>query len=196
MPVEVDRIGEERQWRSNAAFRPLRHAAIRFLRCTGSKSADDSQCFRMRDRGRPLERNPNSAAVRPYLRYPAPDALREARAGDKLSAWPHLESSVAERRAAPSNARTTCSTMPIGRRSGDPNLDRVRRPIGSNGSWATRGRSRGARRKTIFLPGPSPMIGLARCRLREPRWTCSRHGSATSSTSCSGRANDVRSLLS
>ncbi len=194
MSVEVDRTIEERQRRSKTAFRPLRHATIRYLRCAGSRSADDSRCFPLRDRGRPLERNPNSAAVRPYLRYPAPEALREARAGGNLSEWPHLESSVTEHHAVPRNARTTCSTMPTGRRSVGPSPDRVQRPIGSNGSRVTRGRSHDGHPKTIFRPGPSPMTGLARCRLRKPRWTCSRHGSAMFSTSCSGRANDVRIL--
>jgi len=45
-------------------------------------------------------------------------------------------------------------------------------------------------RSTTLRRGRSRMIGLSAYRSRTPRWTCSRPGSATSSTSCSGNADD------
>ncbi len=41
-------------------------------------------------------------------------------------------------------------------------------------------------RSMISQPGPSRTIGPSAFRLRRPRWMCSRPGSATSSTRCSG----------
>ncbi len=44
--------------------------------------------------------------------------------------------------------------------------------------------------------GPSRTIGPSACRSRKLRWTYSRHGSATSSTRCSGLADNPSGALS
>jgi hypothetical protein len=51
------------------------------------------------------------------------------------------------------------------------------------------------RRSTISRPGPSRTIGPSAFQLRRPRWTCSRHGSATSSMNCSGLADNLSGVL-
>ena len=51
------------------------------------------------------------------------------------------------------------------------------------------------RRSMMSRLGPSRTIGPSACRSRKPRWTCSRHGSATSSTNCSGPADDLSGAL-
>ena len=51
------------------------------------------------------------------------------------------------------------------------------------------------RRSMISRPGPSRTIGPSAFRLRRPRWTCSRRGSATSSTNCSGPADNLSGVL-
>ena len=51
------------------------------------------------------------------------------------------------------------------------------------------------RRSTISRPGRLRTIGPSAFRLRRPRWTCSRHGSATSSTNCSGPADNLSGVL-
>ena len=50
-------------------------------------------------------------------------------------------------------------------------------------------------RSMISRLGPSRTIGPSACRLRRPRLTCSKHGSAISSTSCSGLADDLSGAL-
>ena len=115
------------------------------------------------------------AALGSYLRYAYVAALRAGRVDGTLSEWPRLASSVAEPHAVSGNARTIYSTMP---------------------KWRLlSGRVPGDRQRTIFLPGPSQTTGQSASRSRPPRWMYLRHGSAMSSTSCSGRANDVRSSL-
>jgi hypothetical protein len=54
------------------------------------------------------------------------------------------------------------------------------------------GRASAGRRSMIFQPGPSRTIGPTLCRSPTPSSTCSRHGSAISSMSCSGLADDLR----
>jgi hypothetical protein len=49
-----------------------------------------------------------------------------------------------------------------------------------------------ARRSTTRRRGRSRTIGRTQCRSPTPSSMCSRHGSAISSTNCSGRANDLR----
>ena len=49
---------------------------------------------------------------------------------------------------------------------------------------------RAGRPGTTCRTGRSRMIGPNAFRSRTPRWTCSRHGSATCSMNCSGRAGD------
>ena len=51
------------------------------------------------------------------------------------------------------------------------------------------------RRSMISRPGPSRTIGPSAFRLRRPRCTCSRRGSATSSTNCSGPADNLSGVL-
>jgi hypothetical protein len=51
------------------------------------------------------------------------------------------------------------------------------------------------RRSMISRPGPSRTIGPSAFRLRRPRWTYSRRGSATSSTNCSGPADNLSGVL-
>jgi len=48
---------------------------------------------------------------------------------------------------------------------------------------------------TISRPGPSRTIGPSALRLRRPRWTCSRRGSANSSTNCSRPADNLSGVL-
>ncbi len=57
--------------------------------------------------------------------------------------------------------------------------------------WAFLGRFRAGRRSMTSPPGSSQTIGPSISRSRKPRWMCSRRGSAISSMSCSGRADDV-----
>jgi hypothetical protein len=53
-----------------------------------------------------------------------------------------------------------------------------------------------AGRPSMMLPrGPSPTIGPGASRSQRPKLTYSRHGSATSSMSCSGRADDLTRRL-
>lgn len=51
------------------------------------------------------------------------------------------------------------------------------------------------RRSMISRPRPSRTIGPSACRSHRPRLTCSRHGSAISSTRCSGPADDLSGAL-
>jgi len=51
------------------------------------------------------------------------------------------------------------------------------------------------RRSMISRLGPSPTIGPSPCRSCKPRLTYSRHGSAISSTRCSGLADDLSGAL-
>ena len=54
------------------------------------------------------------------------------------------------------------------------------------------GRASAARPSMMLRHGPSRTIGPTLCRSPTPSSTCSRHGSAISSTSCSGRTDDLR----
>ena len=53
------------------------------------------------------------------------------------------------------------------------------------------GHSPAGRQSMTSRPGSSPTTGPSMSRSRKPRWMCSRRGSAISSMSCSGRADDV-----
>ena len=54
------------------------------------------------------------------------------------------------------------------------------------------GRASAARPSTMLTHGPSWTIGPTLCRSQTPSSMCSRRGSAISSTSCSGRTDDLR----
>ncbi len=58
-----------------------------------------------------------------------------------------------------------------------------------------RGLALAGHRSMISQPGPSRTIGPSAFRLRRPRWTCSRRGSATSSANCSGPADNLSGVL-
>jgi hypothetical protein len=60
--------------------------------------------------------------------------------------------------------------------------------------WS-RGLASAGRQSTISWPGPSRTIGPSAFRLRGPRWTCSRRGSATSLMNCSGPADNLNGVL-
>ncbi len=61
-------------------------------------------------------------------------------------------------------------------------------------SCPARGRALAARSNTTLRLGASWTIGPRACRSRMPRWTCSRHGSATCLTNCSGHCDEIRRL--
>ncbi len=56
------------------------------------------------------------------------------------------------------------------------------------------GRASAVRRNTTLRRGALLTTGQRACRLRTPKWTYSRRGSAMCSTNYSGRADDVRRL--
>jgi len=58
-------------------------------------------------------------------------------------------------------------------------------------SFLARGRGSGDRSSTTLRHGQSPTNGPTPCRSLTPNSTCSRHGSATCSTSSSDRADDL-----
>jgi hypothetical protein len=58
-------------------------------------------------------------------------------------------------------------------------------------SFLARGRGSGDRSSTTLRHGQSPTNGPTPCRSLTPNSTCSRHGSATCSTSFSDRADDL-----
>jgi hypothetical protein len=58
------------------------------------------------------------------------------------------------------------------------------------------GRASGARPGTMSRRGLSRIIGRTLCRSPTPSSTCSKHGSATCSTNCSGHADEMQRAAS
>ena len=114
------------------------------------------------------------AAVCPYLRYAATEALRAARLRRSVSGWLFLASSAAARLVAGPNARMTCTTTPIAPPRAGLRAGRARMT----------GRS------------SSPTTGRSKFRSATPSCARSKAICGKSWTSCSDRCREVRSEAS